>query len=213
MTTWWSARRWSALTFLSIRRIDWPCLFQPLDTAPDVAANDRREPFRRLVENEQPGICHQRAADGKHLLLAARQRARELTGPFLEAWKQVIQPGQRPRTGLAQTIGCRRDQILAHGQCRKDHASLRNEADAKPRDRFGRTADEARAAEVSLAIPSGDEAEQGIDRGRLAHAVAAEQGDHLALGDVEIDTEQHLAWPIARPQAADAEHQAPSSPR
>ena len=34
----------------------------------------RRQPERRLIENEQPRLGHQAAADGEHLLFAAGQR-------------------------------------------------------------------------------------------------------------------------------------------
>ena len=43
------------------------------------------EPERRLVEDEQPRLGHQAAADGEHLLLAAGERAGALALPFGEA--------------------------------------------------------------------------------------------------------------------------------
>jgi tungstate transport system substrate-binding protein len=49
--------------------------------------------------------------------------------------------------------------------------------------------------------------------GGLAHAVAAHQGHHLAVADVERDVEQHLRGAIAGLKVPDGQHQASSSPR
>src|SRR6476620_5401056 len=38
---------------------------------PDLPTDQRRQPFGRLIENQQLGIGHERAADGQHLLRAA----------------------------------------------------------------------------------------------------------------------------------------------
>jgi hypothetical protein len=65
-----------------------------------------------------------------------------------------------------------------------------------------------------ISPPLGDEQpHQRAHRRGLAHAVAAEQGDDLALADVEADIEQHLAGAIGRLQVAHAQHQASPSPR
>src|SRR5262249_10233019 len=52
-----------------------PCLVQPTHDAEHLLHNRRREPERRLIEHDQPGLAHQAAADRQHLLLAARQGA------------------------------------------------------------------------------------------------------------------------------------------
>jgi hypothetical protein len=61
---------------------------------------------------------------------------------------------------------------------------------------------------------------QAADRahqGRLAHAVAAEEGDHLAGAHLEVDAVQHLAAAVAGVQAAHREQGAviprPGRPR
>ena len=53
-------------------------ILQPLDGAADLGDDQRRQPFRRFVEQKHLGIAHQRAADRQHLLLAAGQRAAAL---------------------------------------------------------------------------------------------------------------------------------------
>ncbi len=47
----------------------------------------------------------------------------------------------------------------------------------------------------------------------LAHAVAAEQRDDLALAHFEVDIEQHLAASVAGLQALNLQHHASPSPR
>src|SRR5438309_9440128 len=44
-----------------------------------------RQAFRRLVEEQDLGVHHHRAGDGKHVLLAAAQRARPLVSPVRRA--------------------------------------------------------------------------------------------------------------------------------
>ena len=64
-------------------------LLQPRQALPDFLPDQRRQTFGRLVENEQPRIGHQRAADRQHLLLAAGQQIAHLVGAFREARKQL----------------------------------------------------------------------------------------------------------------------------
>jgi ATP-dependent RNA helicase RhlE len=45
--------------------------FQPGDGRPDFLPDHRGQPLGRLVQHQKPGVGHQRAADGQHLLLAA----------------------------------------------------------------------------------------------------------------------------------------------
>src|SRR5689334_21453005 len=50
-------------------------LVQLADDAEDLRDEERREPERRLVEQQQPGAEHQRPREREHLLLAAAERA------------------------------------------------------------------------------------------------------------------------------------------
>ena len=49
-----------------------------------------RQSHRGLVENKQARIGHQRTTDGEHLLFTAGKGASELTSPFCEARKLLI---------------------------------------------------------------------------------------------------------------------------
>ncbi len=59
----------------------------------------RREAKRGLIEKEELGLGHQRAADGHHLLLPAGERARGRLEPGFEDRKQSadLAQGLRPR--------------------------------------------------------------------------------------------------------------------
>ena len=54
-----------------------------LEALEDLLDDERREAERGLVEQEQLRPAHQRAGDGEHLLLAARQRAAALVHALL----------------------------------------------------------------------------------------------------------------------------------
>ena len=69
-----------------------PCSLIVLDDVEDLLDEDRRQAHRRLVEEEDLGLGHQRAADREHLLLAARQRPGLLRLAFLEAREQAVDP-------------------------------------------------------------------------------------------------------------------------
>src|SRR3954468_12354248 len=49
--------------------------------------HQRGEAHRRLVEEQQLGLAHERARDGQHLLLAARERSRDLVPALAQARK------------------------------------------------------------------------------------------------------------------------------
>jgi hypothetical protein len=79
--------------------------------------------------------------------------------------------------------------------------------------RSGVEAERGAAREGDRAAERRNEAHDGPHRGRLAHAVAAEQRDHLAVADLERHVEQHLALAVGSLKGLDREHQASSSPR
>ena len=58
-------------TFLSITSTDWPAALQHRQAIPDFVADQGRETFGGLVQNQEARVGHQRPADRQHLLLAA----------------------------------------------------------------------------------------------------------------------------------------------
>ena len=61
-----------------------------LHQAEHLLHDHRRQAGGRFVEQQQPGLGHQRAADGAHLLLAARHGAGELVAAFLQAREELV---------------------------------------------------------------------------------------------------------------------------
>ena len=70
------------------------------DDLEDLLDEDRREAERRLVEEEQLRAGHERATDGEHLLLAARQGAALLCRPLAKPREEVEHAGR-------VLVGCR----------------------------------------------------------------------------------------------------------
>ena len=59
--------------------------------------DDRRQPFGRLIHDQEPGIEQQRAADRQHLLLAARELAAAVPAALGQAREKLIDARHRPR--------------------------------------------------------------------------------------------------------------------
>ena len=123
-----------------------PSRFSRLDLFEQVLDHQRREPFGGLVEQQQLGIAHQRAADGEHLLLAAGEIAALSVGELGKFREQREHRVDVPAAGPAG--GARRHvEIFPHGELGEDAPVLRHEADAGARD-----AERRQAGDV-LALP------------------------------------------------------------
>ena len=155
----------------------------------------------------------QHARDRQHLLLAARKRGPHLAPPFGQPRKALVDLVElRARRGPAacRTLHLTEAQVLLDGEAGKDAPVLRHQPDPAPADPVGAHATQALAFEQDLAAggrhPPGD----GLDHRGLAHAVAAEQPDHLALADAQVDALQHVAQAIVRVNALEFQHQCAS---
>src|SRR5262249_16935804 len=128
-----------------------------------------------------PGAGHERAADGQHLLLAARERARDLVAPLLEPSEDREDPVYvLPDTSVGAREGAHLE-VIHHAQAVEDAPALRHVGDAEPDDGMRRDSDERGALEDDVAPARGEHPGDGAERGRLARAVIAEQRDDLAL--------------------------------
>jgi hypothetical protein len=78
-----------------------------VDDAPDLHGDQRREAFGGFVEDQQIGVGHQRAADGEHLLLAARQLPAAVVDALAQPRKGFHHPLEGP-VALAVDAGARR---------------------------------------------------------------------------------------------------------
>ncbi len=78
----------------------------------DLVDDDRREAERGFVEEQKLRAAHQRAADGHHLLLAARQPARRLVTPLAEDREQAVYLVAQLGEALAAAGDVAGDQVL-----------------------------------------------------------------------------------------------------
>src|SRR5271166_849662 len=64
-------------------------LLEALQAVPDFHANERSEPFGRLVQHDELGVGHQRAPDGEHLLLSAGKLVAVIAAALGEAREEA----------------------------------------------------------------------------------------------------------------------------
>ena len=172
------------------------------DDAPDLLGDLRREALGRLVEDEEIGVGHQRAADGEHLLLAARELKAAVAEPLREARKRRQHALLRPVAPSVRSGARGHDQVFVHGEVREDAATLGHVGDAVACDEIGLGAGHRRAAHPYFAVARLDEAQHAAEQRALAHPVAPHQAHGLAAIDAEIDAVQDVTRPVVRMELA-----------
>ena len=170
-------------------------LVQPPDDAEQLGDDERREPERGLVEEEQPRREHQRAGEGEHLLLAAGERARLLREPLAEKREPGEDALEVGGDGAVAPRVRAEAEVLLDAQLDERAASLGDVRDLLPRRRLRRAPDR-RPVEEDLAAAA-DRAGDGAEGGRLPGPVGAEDGDDLALADGERDAVEGGDRPVA----------------
>ena len=100
------------------------------DDAEHLAHDQRRQPLRWLVQDQQPRIEQQRAGDRQHLLLAAGKLPAAVLLALGEPREQLVDARDGPRAGPLQ----RHAQVFLHRQVGEDAPPLRHVADAEGGD-------------------------------------------------------------------------------
>ena len=150
----------------------------------------------RLVEQQQPRSGGERAGQSDPLRLPARQGARLGAGVFAQS--ETIEPAASlgPGLGLGVTTGPQAEgDVVQGGQTRKEEVVLEHHTDGA----FGR-GDEHVGAGVVEDSPIQHDASgvdrmkacDGAQRSGLAGTVRAQQRDHLAVVDRELEFEVEL---------------------
>ena len=162
------------------------------DELVEVAHDRRREPERRLVEQQQLRSRDERPSEGEHLLLTAGQGSRLLVPPALES-REVAGDVLAVALRLAPVAAVIRadEEVLPDGQLGVDLPALGDVGDAEPRDRLGGLAADVLAPEDDAARPP-DGARDRAQRRRLAGAVRSEDGDRLAVVHRQRDAVERL---------------------
>ena len=113
-----------------------PGRLEPLDDPEDLVDDHRRQTLRRLVEEQQVGVGHERAGDREHLLLAAAQEVALVLAPLGQLGEDLEHLLERPGVGLA-AASARPSSGSRPPTATEDHPPLRDEPDAQPRDLVG----------------------------------------------------------------------------
>src|SRR6202012_4685810 len=98
----------------------------------------RRQSFHRLIHQQNGGVSHQCTTDAQHLLLAAGQFGASDVAPFLQARKQVVDPGQGPLVHTSSTAARGHREVLLDAQRREYLALLRDKTETAGRARKSR---------------------------------------------------------------------------
>jgi hypothetical protein len=132
-----------------------------------------------LVEDEQVGIRDERDREAGPLRLASRELLCSAVGDLLDAGEpDGLLHGEGRRIERRHHL-----EQLAHREVAEERAGLEHRARSPGRDRVARRlAEEHRPTIVGL-----EQAEQHVDRRRLARAVRPEERDGLARLDREVD--------------------------
>src|SRR5436190_7619698 len=175
----------------------------------DLLDDQRCEPERGLVEQEESRASHQRAPECEHLLLAAGERAGLLVAPPVEHREQgedaldILLRRAPPRV-TAET------EVLPDGELGERAASLGNVRDACA----GRTFRRAQLLPAEPDVPvSPDRARDGTQRRRLPGPVRAKDGHELALADVQRNSVERAHRPVASLDVAELEQAHAAVPR
>src|SRR6185369_17068483 len=180
---------------------------QRRERAPDLLAHEGREPFGRLVEDQQQRIGDEGTADREHLLLAARELVAEVVAAAGEGGEHREDARRRPRGRAFDAGTMERAQVLLDAEVREHLSSFGDERDPAASDPVRREPGDGAAGERDRPCARPHEAHHRAHERRLAHAVPAEDADDLAARDREVDAEQHLARTVAGMDASDVEKQ------
>ncbi len=176
----------------------------PSNDREQLADDDRCEAQRQLVDQQHLRAHHEAHREREHLLLAARhvrRRRVESVGEHREHLQHL--GGGCSDTRLVAPIGPAGEfEVLANGQ-RPEHALAAGHLDdAERSDLVRRGVRDVSAIEHDGTAVSLDDAADRLQQGRLAGAVRTEEGDDLALVEVQVDAVEHRAIVVAGLDAA-----------
>ena len=179
-------------------------LGRPLEHARDLRDEQRREPLRRLVDQQHAVVVQERARDRHHLLLTARERAGALLRALAQLGEELVH-----EVVASGAVSLRQLQVLAHGQAGEHVPVLRDVADAEADDLVRRHPGQLLLLEPRRPARL-DQAEEGAERRRLADAVPAEQRGDAALRHRERDPLQDVRAREVHVQVRDLDQRPPA---
>src|SRR5581483_4778720 len=172
---------------------------QGADHVPGRAPRSGVEARRRLVEEEHLGIADQPEPEVEAPPLAAGERPY----PRVPLLGEADELDHLVRVARPLVVAGEQIEVLGDAQVLVHRTRLEDDADTLPPvapGALGVLAEDGDRAGVTPPVSLED-----LDRGRLARAVRAEQAEHLARGDLEIDPADGLVRAVRLVQALDGD--------
>ena len=168
----------------------------------------RREPERELVEEEQARPAGEAARHREHLLLAARQEPDAPSAQLCELGEVLVR-----RVLVRALAAVAEPEVLGDRQAVEEPAALGNVHDPEPCSLRRRDARQVLTGEGDASAHRTNEARDHPERRGLSGPVGAEQRDHLARIDREVEIADHGRLVVAGREALDAERSVSHDPR
>ena len=175
-----------------------PSVGEPADEVEHLSRLRHAERGRRLVEDHDLRVPHDRLRDGHRLPLAAREARDRLANRAESRDGETVErlPGGLLHPGLVENDAVQplaseehvRDdvEVVRERQVLVDDLDPERRGVARPRDRH------SLSLEVDLALVEGIDPGDPLDQGRLAGAVVADERHDLARPDFEVDLVERL---------------------
>src|SRR5499425_2306310 len=146
------------------------------------------EPRHHLVEEEERGLCAQRARELEALAVGQREPACELVCPGAEP--HALHHPPRGLEGIRHR-GVTRERgdlhVVEHGELRERAHDLEGARQAEAADLVGPEPDQPAATEADVPVVGEKEAGEQVENRGLPRSVRTDQPQHLALGHGEIE--------------------------
>src|SRR5690349_23950668 len=161
-----------------------------LQTFHQLLDEQRREPLRELIDEQELRRAHERAADREHLALAAGKQSRLAAAQFGEPREELVDALNGLASLAASSV--RRLQVFGDREVLEYLAAFRDEHDAARGNAVRRLVLDAFALVLDgtfrdLGVVEADEAGDRAQGGGLAGAIRAEDGDERAARHLEGD--------------------------
>src|SRR5262249_6330912 len=169
------AERRGAKQVLSDEEDGEPAMVDPPQVLEDRTDDHRGQAEAGLVQHEEPRTGHQATSNRAHLLLASRQRPRELALALPQAWKELEHPVERLSSPVASLDGRGAAlEVLRAGHGRKKWPPFWHGGDPTSHNLGGGKTVEALPSELDGSGPEREEAGDCPEGGRLARPVASD---------------------------------------
>ena len=163
---------------------------QLADSFHDLFDDDRCQTLARLVNQQQEIVGHQRASDGQHLLLSTGEIApRKLDQPLEVRKDPKDEIGPLCQVAL---VAFRDFEVLLYAQVAENGPMFGDVPNALGSNLVGGLTLYLFAVEGNAALARRCEAENGLERGRLASSVPPQQRGNAPLRHLERDAFQDV---------------------